>query len=317
MPTPYSPASKAFLPVVASGRVAVGHDHLARARRGRGSGAAARRRRRRPGCSTSPSRGVKPTRSCQFCQRSTWPSSVEARALGLGDLERARCRRASRRRPPRSRSCRRRWRWGRRVVVEDVDHLARVEVDRRAEALDRRRVGVRQRVRLEVRRGPDDPAPGRVLGEAPGAERVDLDDREVLDAAAAQRLHEARVGERRLGRALEVLVDDRRQHAVEHPPGLQAARPEVHDPLVGAPGRAVGHDDACAPRDLVAGPEGDDDVLRRVDEHDEREHRPLEVAGRTHDADGRDDLLGRQRVQRMGDCDDDAHASCPSRPRAA
>ena len=206
-----------------------------------------------------------------------------------------------------------------RVVVQDVDDLAGVEVDGRAEVLDRRRVGVRERVRLEVRRRPDDPAPGRVLGEAARAERIDLDDREVLDAATTQRLHEARVGERRLGGALEVLVDDRRQDAVEHPPGLQVARPEVHDPLVRPARRPVGHDDAGAAGDRVAGLEADDDVLGRIDEHDEREHRPLEVAGPAHDPDGRDDLLAGQRVQRMRDRDGDAHpsASSPSVPSAA
>jgi hypothetical protein len=119
--------------------------------------------------------------------------------------------------------------------------------------------------------------------------------------------------------ALEVLVDDRGQHAVEHPPGLQPARHDIHDPLVGAAGRPVGRDDAGAPGDRVAGVEGDDDVLRRVDQHDEREHRPLQVAGPAHDADGRGDLLPRQRVQRMRDCDGDAHtsASSPSVPSAA
>ena len=91
------------------------------------------------------------------------------------------------------------------------------------------------------------------------------------------------------------------------------------DPLVRPARRPVGHDDAGAAGDRVAGLEADDDVLGRIDEHDEREHRTLEVPGPAHDTDGRDDLPPGQRVQRMGDCDGDAHssASSPSVPSAA
>ena len=49
--------------------------------------------------------------------------------------------------------------------------------------------------------------PGGFWGKLPALSGSTWTMRQVLDAAPAQRRHEARVGERGLGRALEVLVD--------------------------------------------------------------------------------------------------------------
>jgi hypothetical protein len=206
-----------------------------------------------------------------------------------------------------------------RVVVEHVDDLAGVEVDAGAQVLDRRRVGVGERVRLEVGRRPHDPPAGWVLREAAGAERVDLHLAEVLDAAAAQRRDEPRVGERGLGRPDEVLLHDRRLHALQLAPRGELAGRQLDDGVVRRTRGAVGDDHVRAALDRVAGLEADDALLRWLGEDDEGERGPLERLCRSHCGDGRGDLLRGERVERMRDCDGDAHvcASCVSVPRAA
>jgi hypothetical protein len=206
-----------------------------------------------------------------------------------------------------------------RVVVDHDEHLAGVEVHRRAEVLDRRRVRVGQRMGLEERRRPHDPAAGRVLREVARAQRVDLHLAQVLDPAPAQRCDEPLVGHRRLQRADEVLLHDRRLDALQLAPRAHLARGQLDERLVRAPGRPIAHHDTGAALDRVPGREADHHVLRRVDECDERERGALERLRRAYRGDGGGDLLRRQRIEGMGDRDRDAHvsASSDSSPSAA
>src|SRR5262249_42729718 len=101
----------------------------------------------------------------------------EARALGLRDLDRPEIvARGARARTVLAATGRDRD----GAVVDDLEHLAAVEVDEPDDALDRPRVAVAVRVRADPRERAAEAAPlVRVVAPRPGRDRVDADKVEV------------------------------------------------------------------------------------------------------------------------------------------
>ena len=135
----------------------------------------------------------------------------EARALGLGDLDRFEVV------TPRFGIGRlittTTGRNGDGAVIDDIEHLTAAEIDERDDSFDRSRVLIVVRIVAQIRDCPTEP-PAVLFGqpEAPGRPSVDLDLGEVIDAAQAHRLLPTRVGPHGLRGQPTLFDQDRRAH---------------------------------------------------------------------------------------------------------
>ena len=224
---------------------------------------------------------------------------LEARALGLDDLERTQV--VAQRThcvggvvPGRPRD-------GHLAVILDPDHLHRLQVDDRMETPDGMRVGIVVAVMADPHGSPGEPQVTLLLRcKVTERPELDVEEIEILDAACGESVPEGRVGLHGRDALLDLGEDHWRLHTRYRPPGAHRPRGHREHRLVRLTGDRVVDD---GERLALRGPprvEREHGRFRWLVERDA--HDPVRVAHlafRAEQLDGDPKLVGAQRVERM------------------